>query len=226
MLPLLHPRHRAVRPHAARGGPTSTRATAPHLLTLERGLTRLRLANAFRGCEMNFRLIVLAAVLVTGASAAAEPDCSQFPLGSLPWTECRYQQLSGPRNPSPPPVQPKHPPVRCETIGAVGSVEWLRCQERLQVEIPPTAKPTHPAYSYTPAPGYYQYTVYSVADPPRDCIIYMRPDPSERYQSSIADWKALPEDRCEHAIWTEPTQRHPDVIFPGGIPWYVSPPGQ
>ena len=82
----------------------------------------------------------------------------------------------------------------------------------------PNGPPTHPAYSYTPAPGYYQYTVYSVAEPPRLCVIYMRPDPRERYQPGIADRKSLPADRCEHAIWKEATKRHPDIIFPTDSP--------
>ncbi len=108
--------------------------------------------------------------------------------------------------------------VRCERNGAVGSPAWMQCQHVLQQQIDRTAVPTHPGYSYTPAPGYYQYTVYSVAEPPRLCTIYMRPDPRQNYQPSIDDWKALPTDRCKDAIWKEPTNRHPDIILPTNVP--------
>jgi hypothetical protein len=163
-------------------------------------------------------LVVLATILIGSGNVVAESDCSRFPIGSLPWTECRYMELSRSQTP-PPPSTPVKPPVRRELNRSVGSPEWFHCQKELQAQIPPTAKPTTVAYSYMPAPGYYQYTVYSVADPPPNCVIYMRPDPA----SAIADWKALPADRCKHAIWSEPTPRHPDVILPGGIPWYVPP---
>lgn len=154
-------------------------------------------------------LCILTAFLIAGISHAAQADCSQFPLDSLSWTECRYFQFSHTKGTSSVKVRPPDTTTRRELGNGVGSPGWFRCQERMQAQIPTTATLTALAYSYTPAPGYCQCTVYSVAEPPRLCIIRMRPDPREHIQPSIADWKSLPADRCEHAIWKDPTNRHP-----------------